>query len=72
MFLQGPYFSAEGALGLPKANPGENTVINYLFVKWILSINWPLNVVADNLRRPASLWHAVNLMILISLSLFKY
>jgi len=26
MFLQGPYFSAERALGLPKANPGENTI----------------------------------------------
>lgn len=25
MFLEGPYFSAEGAMGLPKASPGENT-----------------------------------------------
>lgn len=26
MFLQGSYFSSEGALGLPMQNPGENTV----------------------------------------------
>ena len=27
MFLQCPYFSTKGALGLPKANPGNNTGI---------------------------------------------